>query len=29
VIEGEALSEVIDALVTESQAALLAAEDAS
>jgi hypothetical protein len=28
VIEGEALGEIIDALVTESQAALLAAEDA-
>jgi peptide chain release factor 1 len=28
VIEGEALGEIVDALVTETQAALLAAEDA-
>jgi peptide chain release factor 1 len=27
IIEGEALAEVVDALVTEHQAALLAAED--
>jgi hypothetical protein len=27
VIEGEALGEIVDALVTETQAALLAAED--
>jgi len=29
VIEGEALGEIVDALVTESQAALLAAEDSA
>jgi peptide chain release factor 1 len=29
ILEGEALGEIIDALVTENQAALLAAEDAN